>query len=87
MLRTGIGFDHVGADLKSLQQLPCKTRSEHLKTRGRKAGVPRLRNIQKDLMAHPIAASKILDEITGIDTRRNRDKRIVACILGVGAEC
>jgi superfamily II DNA or RNA helicase len=63
------------------------TWAEHLKARGRKTGVTRLRDIQKDLLAKPIAASKILDEITGIDTRRNWDERIVACILGVGAEC
>jgi hypothetical protein len=57
-----------------------------LKSRGRRSGVTRLRDIQKDLIATPIAASKIVDEITGIDMRRNWDERIVACILGVAAE-
>jgi len=60
--------------------------SEHLKSRGRKAGVTRLRDIQKNLQGSPILAAKILDQVTGIDMRRNWDERIVACILGVGQE-
>jgi hypothetical protein len=63
------------------------TWAKHLKTRGRKTGITRLKDIQKDLIAEPIPAGKILDEIAGIDTRRNWDERLVACILGVGAEC
>lgn len=43
----------------------------------------RLKDIQKDLLAQPIVASKIVDQISGIDLRRNWDGRIVACILGV----
>lgn len=60
--------------------------TEHLKHRGRKAGVTRLKDIQRDLLAKPILASKIVDQVSGIDFRRNWDERIVACILGVGAE-
>ena len=60
--------------------------SEHLKHRGRKAGVTRLKDIQRGLLAKPILASKIVDQVSGIDLRRNWDERIVACILGVGAE-
>ena len=59
--------------------------SEHLKHRGRKAGVTLLNDIQRDLLAKPILASKIVDQVSGIDLRRNWDERIVACILGVGA--
>lgn len=60
--------------------------SDHLKSRGRKAGVTRLKDIQKNLQGEPILAAKILDQVTGIDMRRHWDERIVACILGVGVE-
>ncbi|MDE3735931.1 SNF2-related protein [Pseudomonas resinovorans] len=58
------------------------TWSRYLDHRGRKAAITRLRDIQKDLLAHPVPAQKLIDRVSGIAMRQTWEERIVACILG-----
>ncbi|GLZ87515.1 hypothetical protein Pres01_35660 [Metapseudomonas resinovorans] len=58
------------------------TWSRYLDRGGRKAAITRLRNIQKDLLADPVPAQKLIDRVSGIAMRQTWEERIVACVLG-----
>jgi hypothetical protein len=60
------------------------TWSAYLDKRGKKAGITRLRDIQKDLLDKPIAVEKVLERVAGINLRQKWEERIVACIFGFG---
>ena len=58
------------------------TWSRFLERRARKAAITRLRDIQRDLLAEPIPAQRVIERISGIAMRQTWEERIVACVLG-----
>ncbi|MGH1449669.1 MAG: SNF2-related protein [Pseudomonadaceae bacterium] len=57
--------------------------ASYLDKRGKKAGITRLKDIYRDLIAHPLPASRVLARVAGIKLRQQWEERIVACIVGV----
>jgi len=56
--------------------------SRYLDHGGRKATMTRLRHLQKELLAEPIPAQRVIERISGIAMRQTWEERIVACVLG-----
>lgn len=56
--------------------------SRYLDNGGRKATITRLRDVQKELLAEPIPAQRVIERISGIAMRQTWEERIVACVLG-----
>lgn len=57
--------------------------ASYLERRGKKSGITRLKDIQRELLANPLPVSRLLDRVTGIKLRQPWEERIVACIVGV----